>query len=418
MPLSGRLWAASATLLAPALRIMLRRRAARGREQLARLPERFGVEASARPAGRLLWLHAASVGEAVSALPLVAALPERVGVLFTTGTVSSAALLARRLPELGLDARVLHRFVPLDVPAWAGRFLDHWRPDAACFVESELWPNSLAACRRRAIPTALVNARMSAGSAASWGRLPGLARDVLAGFSFVAAQSDADADRLRRLGAAHVVCWGDLKAASPALPADAQELSRLSALLGGRPRWLAASTHPADDAVVGAVHAQLAARHPGLLTAVAPRHPERGAALAERYAAPRRSLRQPPPPGGMWVADTLGELGLLYRCFPVVLVGKGFGPGGGQNPWEPARLGCAVATGPRTANFAGAVRALEQAGALRVVDGAEALAGWVDAMLSEPARAAAMGRAGRVAAQEAGDLPARLADRLAALVGQ
>ena len=417
MPLTGRLWAVSATVLAPALQVMRRRRAARGREVAARLPERLGHETAERPAGRLLWLHAASVGEAVSVLPLVAALPEMTRTLFTTGTVTSAALLARRLPELGLEKRVLHRFVPLDVPAWAARFLDHWRPDAACFVESELWPNLLEACRRRSIPTILVNARMSAGSAALWARLPGLARHVLQDFSLVAAQSAADADRLCRLGARNVVAWGDLKAAAPPLPADAIELARLSSRLGDRPRWLAASTHPGDDELVLAAHRALAARHPGLLTAVVPRHPERGAALAAWLAAPRRSLDPLPPPGGLWVADTLGELGLLYRCFPTVLIGKGFGPGGGQNPWEPARLGCAVATGPKTANFADAVSTLQRLGALRVVADLDALTRWLDTMLSDPAQAAAMGKAGLDATQAASDLPDRLAARLSALMG-
>ena len=419
MPLTGRLWAASAMLLAPALRLMLNRRAARGREIVTRLPERFGQETAGRPAGRLLWLHAASVGEAVSVLPLLSALPAGVTTLFTTGTVTSAALLARRLPELGLDGRVLHRFVPLDVPAWVARFLDHWRPDAACFVESELWPNLLEACRRRSVPTALVNARMSARSAAFWARVPGFARHLLGGFAFVAAQSEADAQRLRALGASPVLAWGDLKAAAPPLPADAEAFSRLWAMLGDRPRWLAASTHPADDDIVEAAHAALAARHPRLLTAIVPRHPERGTALADRFEAPRRSLGQPPPAGsGVWVADTLGELGLLYRCFPAVLVGKGFAPGGGQNPWEPARLGCAVATGPITANFSDAVQLLEQAGALSVVADADALIAWLDRMLSDPAQAATMGQAGLARTEVASDLPARLAEKLSALIGR
>ena len=418
MPLSARLWAAIATLAAPGLRVMLRRRAARGKEVAGRLAERFGIEALPRPAGRLLWLHAASVGESLSALKLLAALPPGITTLFTTGTRTSAELLAARLPELGLQGRVIHRFVPLDVPAWAGRFLDHWHPDAACFLESELWPNLLRGCRERGIPTALVNARLSARSAAAWARAPGLARHVLGGFALVAAQSEADAARLRALGAGTVLAWGDLKAAADALPADPAELARLSAALGIRPRWLAASTHPGDDAIVAEVHESLAARHPRLLTAIVPRHPERGSALAQRFAAPRRALGEPPPrTSGIWIADTLGELGLLYRCFPIVLIGKGFPPGGGQNPWEPARLGCAVATGPDTSNFSDAVSHLQQAGALIVVADGTALARWVDAMLSDPAACRTMGHAGLAAAGTASDLPARLAARLVALMG-
>ncbi len=419
MPLSAQVWAGGTALAAPALRVMLRRRAARGKETAGRLPERAGIDAGPRPKGRLLWLHAASVGESLSALPVLAALPDAVTTLFTTGTVTSAALLAERLPALGLQDRVFHRFVPLDVPAWAARFLDHWRPDAACFLESELWPNLLRGCRQRGIPTALVNARLSAQSAAAWAWAPGLARHLLGEFALITAQSHADAVRLRALGAGTVLTWGDLKAAAGPLPADGAALARLSAVLAGRPAWLAASTHPGDEDVVADAHRRLAARHPGLLTTVVPRHPERGAALAARLAAPRRALGEPPPAaGGLWVADTLGELGLFYRCFPIVLMGKGFPPGGGQNPWEPARLGCAVATGPETGNFADAVAALRQAGALHVVQNAEGLSCWVDAMLSDGTARDAMGRAGQAAAGAASDLSARLAERLAALMRQ
>ncbi len=423
MPLSERVWAASASLAAPALRAMLRRRAARGKEEAARLAERFGIEVMPRPAGRLLWLHAASVGESLSALPLLAALPPDVTTLFTTGTRTSAALLDSRLPALGLSGRVLHRYVPLDVPAWAARFLDHWLPDAACFMESELWPNLLGACRRRGLPTALLNARMSARSAAFWRWAPGLARRLLGGFALVAARSQADAARLHGLGARGVLAWGDLKAASPPLPADPASVRRLSELLGAAPRWLAASTHPADDDVVAAVHARLAPRHPGLLTVIVPRHPERGAALAARFGAPRRALGAPPPPGGgVWVADTLGELGLLYRCIPIVLIGKGFGPDarqtGGQNPREPAQLGCAVATGPETGNFTEAVAALALAGGLKVVESADELADWLESMLADPAAVAAMGRAAQAASSRDADLAPRLATRLVALMGR
>jgi 3-deoxy-D-manno-octulosonic-acid transferase len=417
----GGIWAAAATIASPALPLLLRRRARRGKEVLQRLPERYGIEDAPRPDGKLLWLHAASVGETVSALPLVAALPPGITTLFTTGTVTSATLLAGRLPELGLQARVLHRFVPLDVPSWAGRFLDHWRPDAACFLESELWPNLLESCRRRRIPTALINARLSARSAASWARAPGFARHVLGGFAWVAAQSETDAARLRALGAPHVSAPGNLKLAAPGLPADPAEHAALSALLGDRPRWLAASTHPADDAIIGTVHRRLTGRHPGLLTTIVPRHPERGAALAQMFAAPRRAQDRAPPPGGVWIADTLGELGLLYRCFPIVFMGKSFGgkslaDGGGQNPWEPARLGCAVATGPATQNFADAVAMLVRAGGLRVVADADALTDWVASMLDDQAARAAMGRAAALATQSSGDLPSVLASRLADLM--
>lgn len=415
------LYRAATTLAAPLLRQMLAARVARGKEIAARLPERQGIDATPRPAGRLLWLHAASVGESVSILPVLAALPAGLHVLMTTGTVTSAALLARRLPELGLSARVTHRFVPLDVPAWAARFLDHWQPDAAGFVESEIWPNLLAACQARRVPLMLVNARLSPRSFARWRRLPRLARSLFGGFDLIQAQSDGDAIRLRMLGAGNATSAGNLKYAAPPLPVDAAELARLAGRLAGRPVWVAASTHSGEEAIVLQAHRTLAAAHPGLLTIIVPRHPERGAevaALAGEVAVTRRGLGEDPPDGaGVWLGDTLGEMGLYYRLAPIVFMGRSLVPLGGQNPLEPARLGCAVASGPHSFNFAEPVAGLRAAGGLAEVTDGRALAAWVDTMLRDPAAMRAMGAAGRLAASQAQDLPRQVAGQLAALAG-
>ena len=311
---------------------------------------------------------------------------------------------------------MLHRFVPLDVPAWCARFLDHWRPDAACFLESELWPNALLACAARGMPTVLLNARMSIRSAARWCNLPGFAAEVVGRFTWIAAQSEADARRLRSLGGKNVDSLGNLKFAAPLLPADQGELDRLLPILGDAPRWVAASTHPGDEALVAAVHWRLAPLYPGLVTAIVPRHPERGAAIAKELGgAPRRALGQGPAPG-IWVADTLGELGLMYRLFPTVLIGKSFPPGGGQNPLEPARLGCAIACGPAMENFADAVAALREEGGLLTVDSELALANWVAAMLTNVAARTASGAAANRAANRQAELPALMAAKLAALM--
>jgi 3-deoxy-D-manno-octulosonic-acid transferase len=414
---AGRAWAIGATLAAPALRLMLRRRAAAGKEIAARLGERTGRDTTPRPQGKLLWLHAASVGEAVSALPVLSALPGDITILFTTGTVTSARLLAQRLPEEGLDGRTLHRFVPLDVPAWVARFLDHWRPDACAFLESELWPNMLAACRAREIPVVLLNARLSVRSAGLWCNAPGFAAEVLRCFTWIQAQSEADAGRLRSLGGIDVTAPGNLKFAAATLPADAAELDRLGAVLGATPRWLAASTHPGDEVIMAAVHGRLVAAHPGLVTAIVPRHPERGAAIAaELGGAARRALGQDPAPG-LWIADTMGEMGLLYRLFPIVFMGKSFAPGGGgQNPLEPARLGCAVASGPATQNFADPVAALRDAGGLAVLADVDELAAWVDKMLRDETARKVAGAAARSVASAHGALPEQIAGRLLALL--
>jgi len=449
------LWAGAATVAAPGLRLLLRARVRQGKEIAARLPERRGVDPTPRPPGRLLWLHAASVGETVSIRPVLTARTERApdaSMLLTTGTLTSARLLAQRLPELGLEGRVLHRFVPLDVPGWVARFLDHWQPDAAAFVESELWPNLVAACRARRVPIMLLNARLSARSFARWRRLRGAARDLLRGFARIEAQSEADAERLRALGAPAVTVPGNLKFAAPPLPVDPAEFEGLREKLRGRPVWLAASTHPGEEAIVLAAHRALADAHPGLLTIIAPRHPERGARIAEqaeqslraggraphpslsqrerafllplplgegrgegvaREGITQRSLGQEPPAAGVWIADTLGELGLLYRVARIAFIGRSLlPPGGGQNPLEAARLGCAIAVGPQTGNFSDILRVLEAAGAVARVADAASLAAWVSAMLHDPTARDAAGRAGIGAAGRYADLPARTAATL------
>jgi len=411
----GATWAAAATVASPGFRLMLRMRQARGKELPGRLRERRGIDPTPRPPGLLIWLHAASVGETVSILPVLPALAEHATVLLTTGTVTSARLLAQRL-DANRASRVIHRFVPLDVPAWARRFLNHWRPDAAGFVESELWPNLLAACRTRGVPVMLINARLSARSQARWQRGRTLARQMLSGLALVQPRSATDAHRLRALGCRNMTEPADLKLAAPPLPVDEAELARLRMQLAERPVWLAASTHPGEDEPIIAAHNLLVSTHPGLLTIIAPRHPERGTDISENHL---RSRGDPQPAEGIWIADTLGELGLWYRLTPIVFVGRSLiAPGGGQNPLEPARLGCAVAVGPHTGNFADHVATLHAAGALAVVRDVNQLARWVDQLLCDASRRQAIGDAGRAIAQRHSDLPERTAAALLGLAGQ
>ena len=414
-----RAWRLAATLLAPLLPLHLRLRARRGKEIADRLGERRGLGA-ARPPGRLFWLHAASVGETLSTLPVLDAMARRdpdLRFLVTTGTVTSAELLAQRLsPDLA--ARVQHRFVPLDVPGWVDRFLADWRPDAGAFVESELWPNLLAGAAAHGVPLALVNARMSPRSAARWGRAPGLARAALGAFRLVIARSAQDARRLGALGVAGVHSWGDLKAAAPPLPADPAALAALRAAIGARPVFLAASTHPGEDAMVLAAHAALAGDVPDLLTIIAPRHPDRGAAIAALGAGAglvtqrRATGALPGRDAAIYVADTMGELGLFYRLAGAALVGGSLVRHGGQNPLEAARLGCPILLGPHTWNFEEPVaRLLEAGGAIRL-DGAAALAPAIRDVLSNQGRARDLAMAAASVAQGQADLPDRLAEAL------
>ncbi|AWK86521.1 3-deoxy-D-manno-octulosonic acid transferase [Azospirillum thermophilum] len=389
------------TIAGPAVRLYLDRRRAAGKEDSARQAERFGMASRPRPPGRLVWIHAASVGEANSMLVLIdrllATFPD-LTVLMTTGTVTSAELMGRRLPD-----RAIHQYVPVDLPGAVNRFLDHWRPDAVLWTESEIWPNLLAAVRSRRIPAALVNARMSERSFGRWRRLSGFVSALLATFQVTLAQTEGDADRLRRLGASGVTSVGNLKFSAEPPPAAAEPMEALGRALAGRPVWLLASSHPGEEEIAAAVHEALAPRLPGLLTVIVPRHAHRGTALAGLMrdrglaVAQRSAGALPGPADAVYVADTMGELGLFYRTVPVVCMGGSLVPHGGQNPVEPALLGCAVLYGPHMWNFGEITGMLEEAGgALPVADGA-ALAETVQRLLTdETARSRVTAAAARV----------------------
>jgi 3-deoxy-D-manno-octulosonic-acid transferase len=332
-------------------------------------------------------MHAASIGEATAMLGLVERLlMSRPGleVLVTTGTVTSARLLADRLP-----ARTRHQFVPADLPHWIGRFLDHWRPDLAVWVESELWPNLVLTTCARGIPMVLVNGRLSARSFENWQRWPGLIRPVLSSFGLCLAQDERQADRFRALGAHDVATVGDLKAAAAALPYDESGLSRLRHCVGERPMWLAASTHQGEEEVAAEVHRKLATRAPGLLTIIAPRHPARADDIAAMLAAKglsiaRRGRDEPIVPGtDIYLVDTIGELGLFYRLASIAFIGGSLAAKGGHNPLEAARLDCAILHGPDMSNCAGMAAALAAAGGSETVTGSESLARAVAALLSD-----------------------------------
>jgi 3-deoxy-D-manno-octulosonic-acid transferase len=394
----------------PLILLALRLRRRRGKEHAVRAGERIGRPGLARPEGRLIWLHAASVGEAISLLRLIERLQVGYTVLLTTGTVASAELMARRLPD-----GALHQFVPIDRLAWVRRFLDHWRPDLALWAESEFWPNLLTETARRSVPMILLNGRVSDRSFARWQRLPGLIGPMLAAFVLCLGQTGRDAERLRALGAANAATVGNLKFAAAPLHADPKALAALALQLADRPRWLAASTHEGEELLAGRVHRRLAAEFPTLVSLIAPRHPERGDAIARAlteagFTVSRRSLGEPIAPATeIYLADSFGEFGLLFRLVPVVWMGKSLIGRGGQNPLEPARLGAAVLFGPHMGNFVDIAERMAQAGAaFRVADEAD-LATAVRARLAEPARARDEGlAASRFASAEDGVLDAVL----------
>jgi 3-deoxy-D-manno-octulosonic-acid transferase len=393
----------SLTVPLPPLAILyLRWRCWHGKEDPARLRERRGIPGRPRPSGPLLWIHAASVGEANAVLALIERLLQThpwLEILVTTGTIASARVLERRLP-----LRARHQFAPLDLPRWIARFLDHWRPDLAIWVESELWPNLVLATQARGIPMVLVNGRLSARSYRRWRRWPGLIRPVIGAFAQCLAQDEEQAGRLQRLGARRVEGLGDLKAAATALPVDRIELDRLRRQIGGRPVWLAASTHAGEEEIAAAVHRRLAPNHRRLLTIIAPRHPIRGAEIAATLTGlamrvVRRSAGQPiVADTDIYLADTMGELGLFYSLAGIAFVGGSLARKGGHNPFEPARLGCAVLHGPDIRNCAAMAAALAAVGADEVVTDDAELARAVSTLLHRPQLRAERAAAGTRAA--------------------
>ena len=396
-----------ASLLAtPVVDAWLAHRRRRGKEDPARFGERLGKPGLPRPEGRLVWMHAVSVGESLSLLPLVDRLRETlpdVGVLVTSGTVTSARLLRERMPD-----GVCHQFVPVDRPGAVRRFVRHWRPDLAVWVESELWPNLILETAARGVPMLLVNARMSDRSTARWRRMPHLSRPLLAAFAGVLAQTEADAARFRALGARNVAVHGNLKNDAPPLPANAQDVAALRQAIGGRPCWAAASTHEGEEEAVAEAVSSLRRTFPDLLTILAPRHPERSASIAELMerrglVTARRSANGTIAPStAVYLVDTLGELGLVYRLADIAFVGGSLAPHGGHNPLEPARLDCALVAGPHTENFAEAYAALEDAEAIGRVTAAESLAAAVRALLEDATARATRSTAAHEAASSLG----------------
>lgn len=381
----------SLTLLAgPAVRHLLDQRATRGKEDPARRHERLGRPTLGRPAGRLVWLHGASVGESLAILPLVdrlLALDPTMRVMVTTGTVTSAALMDRRLP----GPRAFHQYVPVDLPGAVKGFLDHWRPDLVIWIESEFWPNILSAIRRRHIPCALVNARISSRSFQNWHRFPKTAGRLLSVFQLALAQTSVEAGRLTDLGIRDSRAIGNLKYSAAPLPADEDELAALRSQVGNRPIWCFASSHPGEETIAMAAHRQVLAMLPDALLILVPRHPDRGGVIADEIVttglsvARRSTSRYPEKESAVFLVDTLGELGLMFRLAPVTAMGGSFMPVGGHNPIEPALLDSALIQGPHMFNFAEVDAEMRAADAVLSVAGGEDLAPAVLRLLRDPA---------------------------------
>ena len=402
-------------LATPACNVLLWWRLRRGKEDEARLDERRGIASRPRPAGALVWLHGASVGEALSLLPLIERLTQSgYGAIVTTGTVTSARLMERRLPP-----GAFHQYTPLDTPQYMRRFFAHWRPGLGLVAESEIWPNMIVEAGAAGVPLAMVNARMSPRSHSRWRRARPFIAALLGRFELLLAQSRGDAARLADLGASEVRTIGNLKFDAPAPPADRRELAALSGLVSGRQVWIAASTHAGEERVAAEAHRSVAEHFPDALTIIAPRHPNRGGEIEEELKALgfKTALRsrgeRPGPKVAIYICDTIGELGVFYRLAGVVFLGRSIVGRGGQNPIEPAKLASAILHGPSVGNFRDVYAGLDASGGAAETCDAEDLASQLIGLFGDPGRLRAMARA----AAETVERQSGAADRAMAALG-
>jgi 3-deoxy-D-manno-octulosonic-acid transferase len=396
--------------------MLLNARARSGKEDPERLNERYGRYARPRPSGALVWLHGASVGESGVALQIADAMAARdpwLSFLISSGTRTSADFVAKRA---GVRAR--HIYAPIDRPDAVKRFLKHWRPDLGVFVESEVWPNLILAARGAGVPLALVNARMSPKSLKRWSRWDEAGRRIFGAFDLALAADQRTADALTRLRGAKTPALGNLKLGAE--PPGYSDLARaaLSAQIGARPVWLAASTHAGEEEILFRAQERLRESHPDALLVIVPRHPARGEEVATlANGAPRRSLNQPVGAASVYIADTLGELGLFYAAIPVAFVAGSLRDHlKGHNPIEPAKLGSAIITGPHVESFEDIFEALFAADAAIRVTTIEDIVPAVTGLWSDTVRRTRMRAAAReIVAQGAGALDATV-DQLCALL--
>ncbi|TWB06249.1 3-deoxy-D-manno-octulosonic-acid transferase [Bradyrhizobium stylosanthis] len=404
LPITLRMYRRLASGLVPIAPALIKRRLKQGKEDPARVGERRGLSRDVRPHGPLVWIHGASVGEVLAAAALIERLRDlNLRILLTSGTVTSAAVVAKRFPP-----DVIHQYVPYDSPRYVARFLDHWQPSLALFIESDLWPNLILAGAARRVPMVLINGRMSPRSFPRWRRMYGTISALLSRFDICLAQSKTDAERFSALGGRDVVTTGNLKLDVPAPPADPAKLERLMAMTRGRPIIVAASTHPGEDEMLVAAHRNLVGFFPQLLTVIVPRHPDRGSSIAGLITAsglkPALRSREELPTAAtdVYVADTMGELGLFYRLSPIVFMGGSLIRHGGQNPIEAIKLGAAIVHGPHVFNFADVYEALDASGGARQADTQELLVKQLGQLLADPTVRDKMQRAGHGVVEDLG----------------
>ena len=365
----------------------IKKRKANGKEDIKRFNERIGKPQKKRPEGKLIWFHGASVGESISMLPLINKLLElypTAHVMVTTGTLTSADIMAKRLPE-----RAFHQYITIDNPKFTNRFIKHWQPDLVLWFESDFWPAMLSTIKKKNIPLILVNGRISNKSFKRWQQFDFISKELLNCFTFCLGQSEEDAYRLRVLGAKDSMCLGNLKYAGLPIPINEKDKEELQKEIGNRPTWLVGSTHDDEETKIGRKLKDIQKQVSNLLTIIAPRHPTRGEEIQKALTELgfKTALRSKGEKIGkemeIYIADTIGEMGLWYSLCPIVFIGGSLIPHGGQNFMEPSRMKKAVMVGPYMHNFTDAMNRAKKADAIIQVSDADELKDMVIQLLTD-----------------------------------
>ena len=367
----------------------IEKRKKNGKEDIKRFNERIGRPSKPRPEGKLIWMHGASVGESISMLPLIQRLLETypdAHIMVTTGTTTSAEIMAKRLPE-----RAFHQYLPIENPSYAARFVKHWRPDIALWFESEFWPSMLSCIKRKNIPLILVNGRISNKSFKRWQQFEFAIKEILDCFTLCLGQSEQDEYRLRVLGSKNTLCLGNIKYAGLPLPIDEAKKQEIASQIENRTVWLVSSTHDDEEFKIGKFLNELKQKIPGLLTFIAPRHPHRGVEIKEKLqkelglnVSLRSANEKISPKTDVYIADTIGELGIWYELINLVFIGGSLIPHGGQNFMEPSRCRDAVIVGPHMHNFTDAINRAKKADAIIQVNDVIDLMAMVENLLTNP----------------------------------
>ncbi len=370
----------AAVVLGPVVRWHIRKRIGRGKEDAQRYREKFGEATAERPQGTLVWLHAVGVGEVLTLPALIRAMATKrpeLNFLVTSSTLTAARAVAANLPD-----KTDHQYLPVDCLPFVHRFLDHWRPDLSVWAEQDIWPALVVESSRRSVPLAMVNGRMGQDSFASKWRVRSLFADLYTRFSVIEVQDEKSRSHMQQLGipAGSVLVRRSLKAGALPLWVDQNRLRQLSEQLSNRFIWLAASTHAVEEAKVFAAHRTVLETKPDGILILCPRDPKQGGSAYDTARSiglsPQLQSLNPDIASNtnLFIADSIGELGLWYTLADQAFVGGSLEPVGGHNPYEPMRMNCAVIHGPHIANFAQDYATAHVAGAALQVSGTAELA--------------------------------------------